>query len=88
MRYVAPVIFGKHPEDVVPQQWNYLGMQGWYRVPLGWFTRREDDGNITASPNSDFTPPLYSVLINIDGYMVFQDLGRNNQDGLLSPAQH
>jgi hypothetical protein len=85
---VAITVFGKNPNDTVPQKWNFLGQQGWWRVPLGWYTRREDNGNITASPNADFTPPLYDVMTNIDGYMVFQDLGRNYQAGLLSPAQH
>ena len=87
MRCVEPRIFGKSPHDTVPQQWNFLGMQGWYRVPLGWYARRNEDGTITASPNADFTPPLYDVLTNIDGYMVFQDLGRSTKAGLMSPAQ-
>ena len=88
MRYVPPIVFGKSPWDKTPQQWNFLGQQGWWRVPLAWFTRQNADGTITASPNSDFSNPNFDVLVNNDGYMVFQDLGRNTQAGLMSPAQH
>ena len=83
----VPIIFGKHPCDVVPQRWSFLGQQGWWRVPLGWFARQNADGTITASPNADFSNPTYDCKVNIDGYMVFQDLGRNTQAGLMSPAQ-
>ena len=83
----APCIFGKNPNDLTPQRWNFLGQPGWWRVPLGWFARREANGCITASPNSDFSNPTYDCQINNDGYMVFFDLGRNTQAGLMSPAQ-
>jgi len=88
MRICKPHIFGKSPWDNTPTQWNFLGQIGWWRVPLNWFTRRNDDGTITASPNSDFSNPTYDVQVNNDGYMVFQDLGRSTQAGLMSPAQH
>jgi len=81
-----PCIFGKSPWDTVPQRWNFLGQQGWYRVPLAWFCRRNSDGTITASPNADFSQPTYDVLTNIDGYMVFQSLGLSTQDGWLEPT--
>jgi hypothetical protein len=87
MQYTPPTVFGKNPNDTVPQQWNFLGQQGWWRVPLAWFCRQNANGTITASPNSDFSAPTYDVLVNIDGYMVFQDLGRSTQAGLMSPAQ-
>lgn len=88
MRYQAPTVFGKNPTDTVPQRWNFLGQAGWWRVPLAWFTKQDEDLNIWASPNEDFSKPLYRVLVNNDGYMVFQDLGRSTQAGLMSPAQH
>jgi|WetSurMetagenome_2_1015567.scaffolds.fasta_scaffold658338_2 hypothetical protein len=87
MSYVAPTVFGRYPNDVVPQRWNYQGMPGWWRVPFGWYVRSNEDGTVTASPNYDFTPPLYDVKTNIDGYMVFQDLGRSTKAGEMSPAQ-
>jgi hypothetical protein len=74
-RYVPPIVFGKHPMDVVPQRWNFLGQQGWWRVPLGWYARQNVDGTITASPNQDFSNPTYDCQVNIDGYMVFFTLG-------------
>ena len=77
--YIPPVVFGKYPWEIHPQRWNFLGATGtdvmWYKVPLGWFTRQNADGTITASPNSDFSAPTYDVLVNIDGYMVFQTAG-------------
>lgn len=84
--YVPPCVFGKSPWDNTPMQWTFLGQQGWWRVPLAWFTRQNSDGTISASPNSTFSPPLYDVVIDISGYMVFQDLGRSTQAGLLGPA--
>ena len=84
--YVPPRVFGKSPWDVNPVQWNFLGQQGWWKLPLGWFARQNADGTITGSPNADFSPPVYDILINIDGYAVFQDLGRSTQAGLLGPA--
>jgi hypothetical protein len=84
--YVPPIVFGKSPWDTSPVPWNFLGQQGWWKVPLGWFTRQNADGTITASPNSNFSAPLYDVLVNIDGYMVFQSLSLSSQAGLLGPA--
>src|SRR5208282_2685601 len=74
----TPYVFGTHPCDVVPQAWNFLGMPGWFRVPLGWFARQNQDGTITASPNSDYSAPTYDCQVNIDGYMVFFTLGNPN----------
>ena len=85
--YVPPTVFGKNPIDLTPQRWNFLGQQGWWRVPLGWFTRQNTNGTITASPNADFSIPNYDVQINNDGYMVFFSAGLNSQAGLMSPAQ-
>lgn len=80
--YIKPVVFGKSPGDIYPQRWNFLGATGtdvmWYKVPLGWFTRQNSDGTITASPNSDFSAPTYDILTNVDGYMVFQTAGNPN----------
>lgn len=84
--YVAPTVFGKST-DTTPVRWNFLGQQGWWRVPLGWFTRQNADGTITASPNKDFSGYNYDVLINNDGYMVFFSATLNSQAGLMSPAQ-
>ena len=74
MRYQQPVVFGKNPTDLTPSRWNFLGQQGWFRVPLGWFARRNQDGTLTASPTNDFSGPKYDVQINNDGYMVFQSM--------------
>lgn len=68
--------FGKS-YDFRPQPSNYQGMQGWYQVPGGWFARRNEDGTISASPNSDFSNPVYDVKIDIDGFMKFFDLMRS-----------
>jgi hypothetical protein len=84
--YVPPTVFGASPGDTTPQRWNFLGQQGWWRVPLAWFTRNNGDGTITASPNSNFSAPTYDVRINNDGYMVFWDTGRNTISGLSGPA--
>jgi hypothetical protein len=83
--YVPPVVFGKS-YDFTPKRWNYLGQQGWWSVPCGWFMRQNADGTLTASPNSDFSLPNYDVKINNDGYGVFFDAGRNTQAGLMGPA--
>ena len=77
MRYTPPTIFGKSPNDITPIPTNYQGLTNWYQVPLGWFTRRNEDGTITASPNADFSKPTYDVKTDTDGYMKFQDLGFN-----------
>jgi hypothetical protein len=86
--YVPPVVFGKNLMDTVPQRWNFFGQPGWWSVPTQYFTRRNSDGTITASPNADFSNPTYDVKINNDGYMVFFSCGLNMYAGLMSPAQH
>jgi hypothetical protein len=62
--------FGKST-DTVPQPSNFLGQAGWYQVPCGWFARQNADGTISASPNSDFSKPVYDVKVDQDGYMKF-----------------
>ena len=82
-QYTAPIVFGKYPNDLTPAPATFFGQLGWWTVPLGWFCRRESNGNITASPNSDFSKPTYDVLVDISGTMVFFDCGRNTQSGYL-----
>lgn len=69
--YRPPCVFGSGQWDTTPAAWNFLGRQGFWRVPLAWFCYQEDD-NIWTSPNFDFTEPLYRCYVNNDGYMVFQ----------------
>lgn len=86
--YVPPVVFGVNPTDTAPQRWNYYGMQGWWRLPTRWFARRNADGTLTGSPNSDFSKPTFDLKVNNDGYLVFFSCGLNTYAGLMSPAQH
>jgi len=78
MIYTPPCVFGKS-FNVTPTPSNYQGLQGWYQVPCGWFCRRNDDGTISASPNKDFSNPLYDVKVDTDGYMKIQNLMWNAQ---------
>jgi hypothetical protein len=75
MSYCQPPIFGKSPWDLTPRPTNYQGCTGWRIVPCGWFTRRNADGTITASPNADFSAPNYDVKTDTDGYMKFFSMG-------------
>jgi hypothetical protein len=88
MRICKPQVFGKIPWDNTPVQWSLNGQQGWWRLPNAWFARRNEDGTMTGSPNADFSSPCYDLILDVSGYLVFQDLGRSTQAGLMSPAQH
>ena len=74
-------VFGYHPNDLTPRRYNFGGMRGWFTVPLGW-SLRWGNGQWEASPNADFSKPLYMCELNDDGYLVFQDeyLGTSHRD--------
>jgi hypothetical protein len=79
--YKKPSVFGKS-YNFTPTQSSYQGMNGWWIFPNGWFVRRNEDGTITGSPNSDFSLPNYDLKVDIDGYFKFQDLGLNSCSAL------
>lgn len=84
-------VFGRNPNDITPQPYNYYGMTGWFTVPTEWYTRSNplNPSELIVSPNSDFSPPVYYACLCQDGInYVFQDLllslytgtaGNNNQ---------
>lgn len=73
-------LFGYHPEEITPQRYNFWGRTGWFAVPRGWNVRYVN-GQAEASPNPDFSTPLYMCELNPDGYLVFQDAsGTSHRD--------
>lgn len=74
-------LFGYHPEETTPQRYNFWGQSGWFTVPRGW-NIRNINGLTQASPNPDFSTPLYTCELTPDGYLVFQDelLGTSHRD--------
>jgi hypothetical protein len=67
-------IFGYDPSDTVPVPSSFWGQSGWFRVPTQWYVRSQVAGQIEASPNSDFSAPVYQCVLNENFQMVFQDL--------------
>lgn len=66
-------IFGYDPNDKYPSKENFWGQAGWFRVPTDWYVRTPAQGRIEASPNADFSTPVYDVVLNENFIMVFQD---------------
>lgn len=77
------VIFGQNPNDTVPQAYSFWGQPGWWILPTQWFVRVNADGTLTGSPNEDFSTPTYELKTTPDGYMVFQDLMRSKEAGII-----
>jgi hypothetical protein len=78
MALTDPIIFGKTIGGY-PTPTNYQGLTNWYQVPNSWFCRRNANGTVSASPNQDFSSPVYDVKTDSDGYMKIQDLFWNAQ---------
>jgi hypothetical protein len=67
-------LFRYHYNETTPRPYNFRGMQGWFTVPRGWNVRYNANQQAEASPNQDFSAPLYQCEMNDDGFLVFQDL--------------
>ena len=73
------MLFGRDFSDE-PQPMTLHGMSGWWSVPRQWFTKPFPDAEnrIYASPNADFSAPVYVCEIGDDRQtFVFQDLYRD-----------
>lgn len=68
-------IFAQSDDQTVVRH-GFYGQSGWYAVPNGYY-HRITNGQIFASPNSDFSNPVFSCKYDADGTLVFQDLGRS-----------
>lgn len=77
--------FGVNPDDTTPKQYSFWGQSGWWTVPTQWYVRTDEDRQIWASPNSDFSAPEYACKTNVDGVLVFFDEYRNAIAGLSGP---
>lgn len=66
-------LFGYDLKDLTPRPYYFRGMTGWFAVPRGWNVRCRDT-QWEASPNEDFSTPLYMCEVNDDGTLVFQDM--------------
>lgn len=66
-------LFGYHIDDNTPRPGQFRGMRGWFTVPRGWNVRW-GNGQYEASPNQDFSTPLYQCEVADDGALVFQDM--------------
>ncbi len=73
-------LFGSGSGTEVVQH-SFQGQPDWFAVPTSWFTYSDANQQIWASPNSDFSPPLFAVKINLDGFYVYQDLMRSRISG-------
>lgn len=73
-------IFGSGSGTDSPQH-SFQGQPDWYAVPTSWFVTTDGAQNIWASPNADFSAPKYNAKINLDGFLVYQDLLRSRRDG-------
>lgn len=77
----APIIFGRYKQNITPQATSVRGMSGWWTVPSGWFMQPANVYNpafapseTVASPNPDFSGPVYFCTLADDGMtMAFQD---------------
>jgi len=90
--YIPPVpggIYGTGEEynytNGQPVPWNFYGQSGWWRVPSNWFVRNDASGSIFASPNQDFSNPVYYCKTNLDGVLVFQSEMLNLLAGNTNP---
>ncbi len=66
--------FGQHNDEMTLVPYSLWGQPGWFALPRGFVTRPRVGGGLEASPNSDFSRPLYEVKIGPDGTAVVQDL--------------
>jgi len=64
------------------QAYSFYGQPGWWRVPDGFYSFTDGGGQIWASPNPDYSNPVYACKINVDGTMVFQDAMLNRVTGI------
>jgi hypothetical protein len=77
-------MFRTSPEDNTPQPYNYYGQPGWYSLPRNWYVMSNplNCSELVASPNSDFSKPVYYCTLSQDGInYVFQDTMRSIMDG-------
>lgn len=66
-------LFGYNLRELTPRPYNFRGMTGWFTVPRGWNVRC-NNLQWEASPNQDFSTPLYMCEVHDDGTLVFQDM--------------
>ncbi len=66
-------------------QHSFQGQPNWYSVPTAWFIMSDENQQIFVSPNSDFSQPKYAAKINLDGFLVYQDLMRSRIDNFANP---
>jgi hypothetical protein len=70
-----PALFNQNPADDLLIPWTLNGQRGWFRVPTQWAIRTNADQTMSASPNSDFSSPVYDVKLDAGtGTLVIQDL--------------
>lgn len=68
-----PVFNDPKFHTLVPTSYN--GQPGWFNVPGGFYSRiNPDTGATEASPEPDFSWPVYQTHVNYDGNLVCQDL--------------
>lgn len=67
------IIFGYYYGGTYWKPHPFKGVSGFYELPLNFYCR-SNEGQLQASPNSDFTGELYEVLTDYDGTMVIQNL--------------
>ena len=79
----AYIVFGQDLTDTEPKPDNFFGASGWWQVPTQWSIKTDLVGQIWASPNADFSTPVYACKINgASGELVFYDQYRNTQIGI------
>jgi hypothetical protein len=69
-----PIIFGRNKSNITPLPTSCRGMSGFWTVPNGWFMKPAIQYNpnaasseMVASPNSDFSAPVYYCTLSDDG---------------------
>ena len=80
----AGTVFGSGQGTDSPQH-SFQAQPDWYAVPTSWFATTDGLQNIFVSPNSDFSPPKYNAKINLDGFLVYQDMLRSRREGPQAP---
>jgi hypothetical protein len=71
----APANFFGRSTETEPRPANFYGQAGYWTVPGTWSVWEENYQRYT-SPNEDHSAPVYTCVLNIDGYLLFQDLMR------------
>ena len=82
-----PYIFGTQPNNLQPQVTSVAGENNWFSLPNGWhamnafaYDGKSAPSEIVASPNADFSPPVYYCTKSDDGQTwAFQDIGVQTQ---------